>query len=688
MRKDVRGTGSPAVVVGDDRKKKRGEVPPPAASWHGNEARPLCLSPVSLHDPGPSLSTLTFCLSRTHLVSRSRQLGARSSHLSCFVLCLRCRPAVSTKGTDSERVSLFDREQLVREFVLVARNARRDDRTREDWRMYKRVSLRIAALGRTETAYFIRPRRRRLLLTALSPGSQDLRHASVDPSDSFRATHLHRDTYGYPRRRSGADVGKVVSAASAAIHRRTERCAVRACEIVYLGAFIMELWWIIENNGNVDFLINRTTADEVYNLPKSSFLSTQIRFQLPVPAYVLAAGYFSIFLVSLFLLAGLFLTLSRHLCVYPDPLRFRASQRKSNYLLGWLFVSVLFFFPECGLALFMSLQYWKLDSKGIAELAFYIARAVMNVVCIVCIQSLYTQWKQEKAVMRRLQNLNVVGTPPYTFPFPACLHMSPHTGTWRPARATARRAPAAPRATAWPAAVPARASIAPTGNAGGGSLSSRSRYVTAADSEPTYIVAHNSALKRSTSSVSGLMVRAVGGGGHHQQGVYNAAFNGSLNGCVLGPSGVDFYAPNPALWAGPSPRSEFDASSFADLVARGGGGGGLLNGYRSMSRSTSELNRGEPWTSNGSAGAVAVSRAPLHSSGPVEYATQSLDRPKFRRQGGRNNRWEVLDVRGFGDVTLERLPERPFQYLNRPGSVVRGNESDTSSSHSIRDIAL
>lgn len=239
------------------------------------------------------------------------------------------------------------------------------------------------------------------------------------------------------------------------------------------------------------------------------------------------------------------------------------------------------------------------------------------------------------------------------------------------------------------------------GNAGGGgSLSSRSRYATAADSEPTYIVAHNSALKRSTSSVSGIMVRAVGGGGQHhhhhqQQGVYNAAFNGSLNGCVLGPSGVDFYAPNPALWAGPSPRSEFDASSFADLVARGGlhanggGGGGLLNGYRSMSRSTSELNRGEPWTTNGSAGAAAVSPSPVASpGGPVDYATQSLDRPKFRRHGGRNNRWEVLDVRGFGDVTLERLPERPFQYLNRPGSVVRGNESDTSSSHSIRDIAL
>lgn len=407
--------------------------------------------------------------------------------------------------------------------------------------------------------------------------------------------------------------------------------------IVYLGAFIMELWWIIENN-----------------------------VQLPVPAYVLAAGYFSIFLVSLFLLAGLFL-------------------RKSNYLLGWLFVSVLFFFPECGLALFMSLQYWKLDSKGIAELAFYIARAVMNVVCIVCVQSLYTQWKQEKAVMRRLQNLNVTS---YRDLVPSKSNGSAGpSGSASNGVASGSASPGIHRAN---------------GNAGGGgSLSSRSRYATAADSEPTYIVAHNSALKRSTSSVSGIMVRAVGGGGHHhhhhqQQGVYNAAFNGSLNGCVLGPSGVDFYAPNPALWAGPSPRSEFDASSFADLVARGGlhangggGGGGLLNGYRSMSRSTSELNRGEPWTTNGSAGAAAVSPSPVASpGGPVDYATQSLDRPKFRRHGGRNNRWEVLDVRGFGDVTLERLPERPFQYLNRPGSVVRGNESDTSSSHSIRDIAL
>lgn len=363
--------------------------------------------------------------------------------------------------------------------------------------------------------------------------------------------------------------------------------------MVYLGAFIMELWWIIE-----------------YNI------------QLPVPAYVLAAGYFSNFLVSLFLLAGLFL-------------------RKSKYLLGWLFVSVLFFFPECGLALFMSLQHWKLNSKGITELAFYIVRAVLNVVCIVCVQSLYTQWKQEKAVMRRLQNLNVV--------------------------------------TSYRDLGPSKSPSSSGAHANGASISSRARFL--ADTEPTYIVAHNSALKRSSSSVSGLVSRSgrlSNGGSFGPSSFGNGAYcNGASNG-VLGPGSPDFYAPNPALW-GPGPRSEFDASSFADFVARGAAGaanGGVVLSDYNLSKSTSDLHREPCWTTG--AGASVV-----------DYATQSLDRPKFRKQG--RNRWsslEELDVRGFGDVTLERLPERPFQYLDRPGSVLRIGDSDTSSSHSIRDIAL
>lgn len=363
--------------------------------------------------------------------------------------------------------------------------------------------------------------------------------------------------------------------------------------MVYLGAFIMELWWIIE-----------------YNI------------QLPVPAYVLAAGYFSNFLVSLFLLAGLFL-------------------RKSKYLLGWLFVSVLFFFPECGLALFMSLQHWKLNSKGITELAFYIVRAVVNVVCIVCVQSLYTQWKQEKAVMRRLQNLNVV--------------------------------------TSYRDLGTSKSPSSSGAHANGTSISSRARFL--ADTEPTYIVAHNSALKRSSSSVSGLVSRSgriSNGGSFGPSSFGNGAFcNGASNG-VLGPGSPDFYAPNPALW-GPGPRSEFDASSFADFVARGAAGaanGGVVLSDYNLSKSTSDLHREPCWTTGA-------------GTSVVDYATQSLDRPKFRKQG--RNRWsslEELDVRGFGDVTLERLPERPFQYLDRPGSVLRIGDSDTSSSHSIRDIAL
>ncbi|CAN7945946.1 unnamed protein product, partial [Ixodes hexagonus] len=216
-------------------------------------------------------------------------------------------------------------------------------------------------------------------------------------------------------------------------------------------------------------------------------------------------------------------------------------------------------------------------------------------------------------------------------------------------------------------------------HANGATVSPRARFL--ADSEPTYIVAHNSALKRSSSSLSGLVsrnARLSNGAGSFGTSFANGAYcNGNSNG-HLGPGSPDFYAPNPALW-GPGPRSEFDASSFADFVARGAGGaangGVVLNDYN-LSKSTSDLHR-EPWSPDGRGAPV------------VDYATQSLDRPKFRKQGRhRMGSLEELDVRGFGDVTLERLPERPFQYLERPGSVLRIGDSDTSSSHSIRDIAL
>lgn len=348
--------------------------------------------------------------------------------------------------------------------------------------------------------------------------------------------------------------------------------------IAYLGAFIMELWWIIEHS-----------------------------VQLPVPAYILAAGYFSTFLVSLFLLAGLFL-------------------KKSKYLLGWLFVSVLFFFPECGLALFMSLKHWKLDTKGIAELAFYICRAVINVVCIICIQSLYALWRQEKTVMRRLENLNVV---------PSFRDLGTSKENGGPSPITV--------------------------------LDVRTRFGTQ-DTEPTYIVTHGSALGRSASSASNLL--------------HSRTFGGS-NG-ALGPD-REFYT-NPAFWN--TGRSEFDASSFCDYIARGG----MQNGSHGMAgyplhRSASDL-QGSFW---GKTPCEVFRESPRMNGSAiinVDYCTQSLDRPKFRKQMKRPNSLEQLDVRCLGSVTLERLPERPFDYLHRPGSGLRHRESDISSSHSIRDIAL
>lgn len=130
--------------------------------------------------------------------------------------------------------------------------------------------------------------------------------------------------------------------------------------VTYLTAFGMELGWIIE-------------AEE----------------KLPSPAYILTAGYFCTFLVSLFLLVGLML-------------------KHCRYLLIWLIVMLAFFFPECGLVLYMSLYHWDLGTPyGLAEFVFYVCRAVLNVLCVVCIHLLYGSWRKEKRALHRLENFQV-----------------------------------------------------------------------------------------------------------------------------------------------------------------------------------------------------------------------------------------------------------------------------------------
>lgn len=133
---------------------------------------------------------------------------------------------------------------------------------------------------------------------------------------------------------------------------------------VYICAFAIELWLI-----------------------------TEAKDELPSPPYILCLVYFIIWIMSVALLVGLAL-------------------RRTQPILAWLLCLIVVFFPECGLVMFMSLYYWTLDTPfGTVELVFWIVRASMNILGTIQVFSLYSQWKEEKNVSRRLRDLSMHTSP-------------------------------------------------------------------------------------------------------------------------------------------------------------------------------------------------------------------------------------------------------------------------------------
>ncbi|XP_043232324.1 uncharacterized protein LOC122386794 [Amphibalanus amphitrite] len=130
--------------------------------------------------------------------------------------------------------------------------------------------------------------------------------------------------------------------------------------IAYLIAFGVQLWWIVDTKET-----------------------------MPAPAYILCAGYLIMLLISLIMLIGI-------------------AMKRSRYLLAWLLVMIVFFFPEMGMVLFMSIYHWNIESDyGLGDLVFYICRAGLNLVSLICIQSLHATWKEEKFSLHRLESLNM-----------------------------------------------------------------------------------------------------------------------------------------------------------------------------------------------------------------------------------------------------------------------------------------
>ncbi|XP_067125154.1 uncharacterized protein [Centruroides vittatus] len=335
--------------------------------------------------------------------------------------------------------------------------------------------------------------------------------------------------------------------------------------VIYMAAFAMELWWIIEQE-----------------------------VSLPAPAYILAAGYFFTFLVSLFLLVGVFL-------------------KKPRYVLGWLFVMALFFLPECGLVVYMSVYHWTLEQKnGLLELTFYVCRAFLNVLCIVCVLQLYRRWKEEKTVMRRLENLHVGS---------ALSEMN----------LTSRKE---------------------NGDMSNGHINTAFSYGPSRSQSGNFFL--------SSGHGSSKLMRGPSSASTSKTQYYN-------RNCGIGPDQRTTPSQHP-YWR--SDKCEFDASSFNEYVGRS-----------HHTQSDIGVSRRDSLTLEPGKDRCVTS--------PMTFSTQSLERPKFKKLGiGRRSR-SLEEMNGptlIDDYVLEKINERPFQYLERPGSMML--YEDSSPDHSIGDIAL
>ena len=74
--------------------------------------------------------------------------------------------------------------------------------------------------------------------------------------------------------------------------------------------------------------------------------------------------------------------------------------RSTKLLLSWVLLSILLICPEAGMVLFMAIFHWDGATEGIIELGMWILRVLFNVAGMICTQSLYVHWRNEKAVIR------------------------------------------------------------------------------------------------------------------------------------------------------------------------------------------------------------------------------------------------------------------------------------------------
>jgi len=141
--------------------------------------------------------------------------------------------------------------------------------------------------------------------------------------------------------------------------------------VLYLMSFALELWWIVDAGRNSNYKDPGDLKE----------------YRLPIPAYVLALAYFSMFLLSSGMLFGL-------------------RTRRTKLLLSWVLLNSLLICPEAGMVLFMSIFHWDGATEGIIEIGMWMLRVLFNVTGMICTQSLYVHWRNEKSIIRSLNDLN------------------------------------------------------------------------------------------------------------------------------------------------------------------------------------------------------------------------------------------------------------------------------------------
>lgn len=397
--------------------------------------------------------------------------------------------------------------------------------------------------------------------------------------------------------------------------------------VLYLLAFALELWWIIESE-----------------------------VSLPLPAYLLCAMYMVILLVSIFLAVGL-------------------AGKKTRVLLAWVFIMAVFYFIEGALVLYMIITHWTVQEKyGIIELAFWILRAIYNIFAYITIFSQYITWKDEKQVMMRLQHLSmssgggrVVATDSVSTMKKDSLHSNGHVAL------------DGHHAYDNPAYTTTSSDLTLNGTSTGVATVTMG-YTTDGRMKRSLSSASQLRLQRAPSLYGGSLPN------HGQELNDPSTKHHTLNPLAMAYGGSTQSEFDASSFSGIFPfpaRSQSELSLNLQSRTKANPRESIL-GHKP--RSLMYLDEDDYLARPPPSRPVSMGYVNVHR----EFSTQSLDRSKNQKNNSprRAASMEALDVRELPDVKLQKLAMKPFDYLNRPGSKPSDLDTDSDDVRKIQDVAL